>query len=106
MRNVAGGMILKGTPIEDHRKAYGLYVKQEDLSCPPPGPPFSKTRGVYARVNNRPEKVIGVLDTSHSQAGWAVARACQILGKQCLNFYPEFKHTPGPKPPQEHAKKL
>jgi hypothetical protein len=87
----AGGMLRGRTPVEDHRAAYGLWVKREDLSCPPPGPPFSKARGVYARVASRPEGVIAVLDTRHSQAGWAVARACQVLGKECVNFYPEFK---------------
>lgn len=88
---VADGMLCENTPIEDYRSEYGLYVKREDLSCPPPGPPFSKTRGVYARVKSRPERIIGVLDTAHSQAGHAVARACQILGKTCVNFYPVYK---------------
>jgi hypothetical protein len=102
----AGGMLRGRTPVEDHRTAYGLWVKREDLSCPPPGPPFSKARGVYARVASRPEGVIAVLDTRHSQAGWAVARACQVLGKECVNFYPEFKHSPGPREPQLRAKSL
>lgn len=84
-------MLRSHTPIEDHTKEFGLFVKREDLSCKPPGPPFSKTRGVYARVKSRPEKIIGVLDTYHSQAGHAVARACQLLGKECWNFYPVYK---------------
>jgi len=105
-RIVAGGMLREGTPIEDYRQRYGLWVKREDLACPAPGPPFSKTRGVYARVKSRSEKLIGVLDTYHSQAGHAVARACQILGKQCINYYPEFKHEPGPREPQLRAQSL
>lgn len=105
-RIVAGGMLREGTPIEDYREEYGLWVKREDLSCPPPGPPFSKTRGVYARVESRPEEIIGALDTRHSQAGHAVARACQILGKRCVNYYPELKYEPGPKEPQLRAKAL
>jgi hypothetical protein len=84
-------MLISNTPIEDHREEFGLWVKREDLSCFEPGPPFSKTRGVYAHVKSRPEKLIGVLDTAHSQAGHAVARACQILGKDCINFYPVYK---------------
>lgn len=104
--DLIAGMIRRNTPIENHIKTYGLYVKREDLSCVPPGPPFSKARGVYAHLLKRPEKLIGVLDTSHSQGGWAVARACQILGKQCEVYYPEFKHAPGHKQPQEEAKKL
>lgn len=102
----ADGMLYRNTPIEDYRLKYGLWVKREDLACPPPGPPFSKTRGVYAHVKSRPETLIGVLDTYHSQAGHAVARACQVLGKQCLNFYPEFKYEPGPREPQLRAESL
>src|SRR5688572_5000579 len=99
-------MLREGTPLEDYREEYGLWVKREDKACPPPGPPFSKTRGVYARVASRPEDLMGVLDTAHSQAGWAVARACQILGKRCVNYYPEFKHEPGPREAQVRARDL
>jgi hypothetical protein len=99
-------MLRVNTPVENHLAAYGLWVKREDLACPPPGPPFSKTRGVYARVASRPEKVIGVLDTYHSQAGWAVARACQILGKQCLNFYPLYKGQDNKREPQGRSQML
>jgi len=84
-------MLTDNTPLEDHFDQFGLMVKREDLSCAPPGPPFSKTRGVYAHVKARPEGTIGVLDTSHSQAGHAVAQACQLLGKRCINFYPVRK---------------
>lgn len=105
-RITAEGMLREGTPVEDHTEEFGLWVKREDLACPPPGPPFSKTRGVYAHVRSRPEKVIGVLDTYHSQAGHAVARACQVLGKQCVNYYPNFKNEPGPREPQLRAKEL
>jgi hypothetical protein len=99
-------MLRVNTPIEDYRERYGLWVKREDLSCPPPGPAFSKTRGVYARVASREEKTIGVLDTYHSQAGHAVARACQVLGKKCINYYPNYKHEPGPRDPQRCAEVL
>ena len=99
-------MLREGTPVEDHTAEWGLFVKREDLACPPPGPPFSKTRGVYSRVASRPEDTIGVLDTYHSQAGHAVARACQVLGKKCVNYYPEFKHEPGPREPQLRAEAL
>lgn len=101
-------MLVNGTPVEDHVKALGLWVKREDLSCPPPGPPFSKTRGVFAHVAARPEKLIGVLDTYHSQAGHAVAQACKVLGKECLNFYPVRKADSGAdlQPQQLHAQAL
>lgn len=77
------------TPIEDYTVDYGLFVKREDLCCPS-GPHFSKTRGVFQRVKSRPEKVIGVLDTFHSQAGHAVAQACSRLGKTCVNYFPVY----------------
>lgn len=96
-------MLTMNTQLDQHLDRFGLMVKREDLSCPPPGPPFSKTRGVFAHIRNRPEEVIGVLDTSHSQAGHAVAQACTLLGKTCINFYPNFKKVPGPKEPQRHA---
>jgi hypothetical protein len=99
-------MLLHNTPLEDYRAEYGLMVKREDMSCPPPGPPFSKTRGVFAHVKNRPEQVIGVLDTYHSQAGQAVAFACSLLGKECINFYPEYVGEPGPRGPQIKAQAL
>lgn len=105
-RITAGGMLRENTPVDDYREEYGLWVKREDLACPPPGPPFSKTRGVYARVKSRPEEIIGALDTRHSQAGHAVARACQILGKRCITYYPVFKAEPEPKVSQERAQAL
>jgi Pyridoxal-phosphate dependent enzyme len=99
-------MVVSGTPVEDYSREYGLWVKREDMCCPPPGPPFSKARGVYAHLRKRPEKLIGVLDTRHSQGGWAVARACQLLGKDCLVYYPSFKARPDPGQNQYHAAKL
>lgn len=105
-------MLYKNTPVENHLKDLGLWVKREDLSCPKPGPPFSKTRGVYSHLENLPHDLIGVLDTRHSQAGHAVARACQILGKRCVNYYPEFKadvkagSPPTIRPPQLRAQEL
>jgi hypothetical protein len=83
-----------GTPLEDHLDEAGLLVKREDLSCPPPGPPFSKMRGVYAHVQKRVKegvKLFGVLDTFHSQAGHAVAYACRLLEVDCVNYFPMYK---------------
>lgn len=105
-RIVAQGMLRENTPVQDYRKEYGLWVKREDLACPKPGPAFSKARGVYERVKSRPESLIGVLDTSHSQAGHAVARACQILGKECINFYPTYKHDWELREPQIRSQEL
>lgn len=91
-------MCIERTPLVFH-KDVGIYVKHEEKCCPG-GPDFSKTRGVYAHLAKRPEKVIGVLDTSHSQGGWAVAKACSLLKKKCVLFYPVLKSSapywPGP----------
>lgn len=101
-------MCVDGTPVE-HYPELGLWVKREDLCCPA-GPHFSKTRGVYAHVAARPERVIGVLDTYHSQGGWAVAQACRLLGKECHLWYPVRKAELGPdfrvKPQQQAAEDL
>lgn len=99
-------MIITHTPVDDRLAEFGLLVKREDLSCPPPGPPFSKARGVFAHIEKRAEPVIGVLDTRHSQGGWAVARACQLLGKRCVNFYPSLKGAPGPHEAQKRSADL
>lgn len=82
------------TPLEDHLAEAGLLVKREDLSCPPPGPPFSKTRGVYAHMKKRVAegvKLFGALDTFHSQAGHAVAHAARLLGVDSVNYFPVYK---------------
>ena len=99
-------MLRFDTPVENYTKEYGLWVKREDRSCRKPGPQFSKARGVYARIESRPEKLIGVLDTAHSQAGHAVARACQILGKRCINYYPLYKADTELRRPQIDSKAL
>lgn len=84
-------IIVEGTPIEIYElHGHQIFVKREDLSCPDPGPSFSKMRGVYSHLQNRPEHFIGVLDTYHSKAGWAVAYACKELGKQAVVFWPEY----------------
>lgn len=98
---------LQPTPVE--RLTVGnfpLYVKREDLCCPLPGPPFSKMRGVIPHVASRPESVMGVLDTYHSKAGWAVAYACSLLGKRCVNFFPEYKYDPHIREQQKRAAEL
>ena len=104
-RIVAGGMLRENTPLEYYPQ-YNIFVKREDKACVPPGPPFSKARGVYSRILSRSETLIGALDTRHSQAGHAVARACQVLGKQCVNFYPQLKYEPEPKYAQLKAQEL
>lgn len=98
------GLTIAGTPVEDHTSTLGLWVKREDRSCPG-GPHFSKVRGVVHHVAGRPEgELIGVLDTSHSQGGWAVAAACARLGRGCVVYFPVRKGERGaPLRPQQVA---
>lgn len=103
-------MLRSNTPVE-HYPDLGLFVKREDLACRAPGPQFSKTRGVFAHIDriareNPKVHTFGALDTYHSQAGHAVARACQILGLRCITFFPIYKHEPGHRPPQDRAAAL
>lgn len=87
-------LIVNNTPLETHYiHGVPILVKREDLCSPEPGPSFSKMRGVVEHIKNLPPTVrmIGVLDTYHSKAGWAVAYACRALGKDCVDFWPRFK---------------
>lgn len=87
-------IVVPNTPVEQYEidgSGRVVIVKREDLCCAPPGPAFSKIRGVYAHLQTRKETLIGALDTFHSKAGWAVAYCCQELGKQCLGFFPVYK---------------
>jgi len=90
---VVSGIICDNTPWEEYN---GIHVKREDLSCPYPGPQFSKIRGVYRTLmgikeDNDIPVPIGVLDTLHSKAGWGVAYLCNELDLPCINFYPVYK---------------
>lgn len=98
------------TPVEPYLiGGREVLVKREDYCCPYPGPSFSKIRGVVAHIRNRPEQTIGVLDTFHSKAGWAVSYVCRALGKQAVNFWPRYKadgETPTPRPQQRESRDL
>lgn len=67
-----------------------VLVKHEEMCAPSGAPPFSKLRGVINHLSKIQECDIGVLDTVHSKAGWAVAWACNELknGKAVTVFYP------------------
>jgi len=85
-------MLINNTPLESYQlNGREILVKREDLCCPNPGPSFSKMRGVVAHMQNRPEKTIGVLDTFHSKAGWAVSYAGENLGKNVVDYWPRYK---------------
>lgn len=98
-------VVLDNTPVVTYPvRGVEVFVKREDLCCPLPGPPFSKIRGVLAHIRARPEPVIGVLDTFHSMAGWAVSYICQSLGKQAIDYWPRYKRETGaPRSHQQEA---
>lgn len=103
-------MLRSNTPVE-HYPELGLIVKREDQACRPPGPQFSKTRGVFAHIERIAQEhpnihTFAALDTYHSQAGHAVARACQILGLKSITYFPQYKREPGYRPPQARAAAL
>lgn len=93
-----GDIVIQDTPLEKHileapQGKRVVFVKREDLCCPN-GPHFSKIRGVQAHIRSKMKEGIstfGVLDTFHSQAGWAVAYICNHLGANCINYYPRYK---------------
>lgn len=98
-------MLRNNTPIEQHVvNGKPLWVKREDLCCEAPGPSFSKMRGVVAHIQRRDNPVIGVLDTFHSQAGWGVAYAGQLLGRQVVNYWPRYKADPPDGLPRQQQK--
>jgi len=82
-------LLADATPIE--MVTDRISVKREDLCSPHPGPSFSKIRGVLKHIEKRAESEIGVLDTYHSKAGWAVSYVSHHLGKKALDFYPRYK---------------
>ena len=83
--------MVDGTPVYEYTlNGSQILVKREDLCCPYPGPSFSKIRGVFSHIAKRREDTIGVLDTYHSKAGWAVSYVCKYLGKKAVNYWPKY----------------
>lgn len=94
-RALNSGLLVDETPLEVHQlNGHPILVKREDLCAPDPGPSFSKLRGVVMHIAKRIEPVIGVLDTYHSKAGWAVAYTCRALGKECYDYWPRYTADP------------
>jgi 1-aminocyclopropane-1-carboxylate deaminase/D-cysteine desulfhydrase-like pyridoxal-dependent ACC family enzyme len=87
--------IIQDTPTELIKlKDLPVYVKREDLACPPPGPPFAKVRGLYPRLLSLKQKgitTVGYMDTSVSMATWGISYFAQKLGMKSVVFYPKYK---------------
>jgi len=89
-------MIVENTPIEEYD---GIYVKREDLSCLPPGPPFAKVRGLYKKLQSLKENgitTVGYCETSISMAGWGIAWIAKELGMKTVIFNPIYKCKTNP----------
>lgn len=101
-------LVITNTPWEVY-KLHGIpvYVKREDLSCPYPGPSFSKIRGLKAWIDALlPGVPVGVLDTFHSKGGWGISYLCHAAGRQCYDFYPQYKSDTGLREQQCNAQML
>lgn len=81
----------ENTPVEK----YGdIYVKREDLSISPPGPPFSKIRGLEAKMVSllgEGIKTVGYMDTTVSMASWGISYFAKQFGMTAVIFYPQYK---------------
>lgn len=101
-------LVVPNTPWEVYQvNGVPVYVKREDLSCPAPGPSFSKIRGLKAWIDALPPGVpVGVLDTFHSKGGWGISYLCHAAGRRCYDFYPQYKSDTGRRPQQENAQAL
>ena len=92
-------MIVDYTPVHvykvDHRF---VWVKREDLCTQPPGPPFSKCRGLYVHMKNLRDKkgikIVGYVETPISMAGWGVAWCAKLLGMKAVIYEPQYKQGP------------
>lgn len=92
--------VVSNTPFDIYQvNGYDVYVKREDMSCPFPGPQFSKIRGLYNHMKiikqERGPIPVGILDTIHSKAGWGTAYIGNVLGMEIYDFYPIYKSTIG-----------
>jgi len=88
-------VVFYNTPFEEYKiNGKSVFVKRDDISVVPPGPPLSKIRGVLSKLHaikrvNR-HAVVLVQDDGHSVMGWGTAHACKNLGLKCYNAYPVY----------------
>jgi 1-aminocyclopropane-1-carboxylate deaminase/D-cysteine desulfhydrase-like pyridoxal-dependent ACC family enzyme len=92
-------IILKATPVEtyDLPGLGPVLVKREDMACVPPGPPFSKVRGLFLLMRDLKAagtNVIAYMDTSISMAGWGISYFASQMDMKAIIFYPAYKEGP------------
>ncbi len=90
-------MKLADTPIEFHSiEGKEFFVKREDLACPPPGPCFSKVRGLFSHMEKLKRDgvtAVGYVETAISMAGIGVAWACKELEMQAIIYDPQYSNS-------------
>lgn len=90
--------LLQQTPVETYMiEGQEILVKREDRATPPPGPPFSKIRGLVPYLEDLKAsgyRNIGYVETSISMAGWGVAWVCYHIDLHCIIWDPQYKETP------------
>jgi len=89
-------LIRNNTPIECYRiGSHIVHVKREDLCVSPPGPPFSKCRGLYAHLQtlkSQGVRTVGYVESSVSMAGWGVAWMTEALEMESVIYDPQYVH--------------
>ena len=68
-------------------------MKREDLCTPPPGPTFSKVRGLLKRLQTLKAQgieVVGYTESSISMAGWGVAWLAPQVGLKAVIYDPQY----------------
>ena len=92
-------MLKNNTPIEQYNiNGRTIHVKREDMCVEPPGPPFSKCRGLYEHMvvlKKSGFSVVGYAESAISMAGWGVAWCAKMLGMKAVIYDPQYrKETP------------
>jgi 1-aminocyclopropane-1-carboxylate deaminase/D-cysteine desulfhydrase-like pyridoxal-dependent ACC family enzyme len=87
--------MLIDTPIQKYEvDGKEFFVKREDLACLPPGPPFAKVRGLYAKLKflqTQGVDTVAYMETSISMASWGISYFANVLGMKSVIYYPKYK---------------
>ena len=86
--------LMETTPVEKHNiNGIEFLVKREDLACPPPGPCFSKVRGLLSHMEKLKQtgiKTVGYVETAISMAGIGVAWVGRELRMEVIIYDPQY----------------
>jgi len=95
------------TPIEQYQiQGKFIFVKREDLCTLPPGPTFSKVRGLLKcleKLKSNGIETVGYTESSVSMAGWGTAWLAPKVGLKAVIYDPQYVEN---NKDQEHLKVL